>query len=150
MIPVRSLFEAHLTVSHLERSMKFYGDTLGLELAQVFEERRVAFYWLGGRGHSMLGIWETGTAPQRMSLHVAFAVNEKDLLEAPARLKSAGIVPCDFNGTPTDEPVVLAWMPALSLYFQDPDGHSLEYIAMLPDAPQPDRGVVKWSEWNQK
>ena len=61
MIPIRSLFEAHLTVSNLERSMKFYGETLGLELAQVFEERRVAFYWLGGRGHSMLGIWETGS-----------------------------------------------------------------------------------------
>ena len=111
MIPVRSLFEAHLTVSNLVRSMKFYGETLGLELAQVFDERRVAFYWLGGRGHSMLGIWETGSSPQRMSLHVAFTVDAKDLLDAPARLKSAGIVPRDFAGNPTDEPVVLAWMP---------------------------------------
>ncbi len=80
MIPIRSLFEAHLTVSNLERSMKFYGETLGLELAQVFDDRRVAFYWLGGRGHSMLGIWETGSSPQRMSLHVAFTVDTKDLL----------------------------------------------------------------------
>jgi lactoylglutathione lyase len=127
--------------------MKFYGNTLGLELAQLFEDRSVAFYWLGGRGHSMLGLWQTGTAPQRMSLHVAFKVDANDLLEAPARLKSAGIVPRDFSGNPTDEPVVLAWMPALSLYFQDADGHSLEYLAMLPDTPQPDRGVVPWSEW---
>jgi len=40
-------------------------------------------------------------------------------------------------------------MPALSLYFQDPDGHSLEYLAMLTDDPQPERGVVKWSEWRK-
>ena len=58
-------------------------------------------------------------------------------------------MPRDFAGNPTDEPVVLAWMPALSLYFQDPDGHSLEYLAMLPEEPQPDRGVVKWSEWKK-
>jgi len=149
MIPIRSLFEAHLTVSNLERSMKFYGETLGLELAQVFEERRVAFYWLGGRGHSMLGIWETGSSPQRMNLHVAFTVDTQDLVGAPAHLKSAGIVPRDFAGNPTDEPVVLAWMPALSLYFQDPDGHSLEYLAMLTDDPQPERGVVRSSEWRK-
>jgi lactoylglutathione lyase len=43
MIPVRVLFESHLTVTNLERSMAFFGDTLGLELAEVFRERRVAF-----------------------------------------------------------------------------------------------------------
>jgi lactoylglutathione lyase len=45
MIPIRGLFEGHLTVSDLQRSMAFFGDTLGLELAQVFSERRVAFSW---------------------------------------------------------------------------------------------------------
>ena len=25
--------------------------------------------------------------------------------------------------------------------------HLLEYIAMLPDAPRPDGGVVSWREW---
>ena len=62
MIPIQEVFEAHLTVSDLQRSMEFYGDTLGLELASVFPERKVAFYWMGGRGRSMLGIWETGPA----------------------------------------------------------------------------------------
>jgi hypothetical protein len=36
MIPIRDLFESHLTVTNLQRSMSFFGDTLGLELAQVF------------------------------------------------------------------------------------------------------------------
>ena len=67
MIPLRDLFESHLTVTNLERSMAFFGDTLGLELSEVFRERRVAFYWVGGRGNSMLGLWEVGTGPQRLS-----------------------------------------------------------------------------------
>ena len=43
MIPVRHLFESHLTVANLERSMAFYGQLLGLELAAVFPEWQVAF-----------------------------------------------------------------------------------------------------------
>lgn len=75
MIPFRGLFEAHLTVKDLQRSISFFGGALGLELAQVFPERKVAFYWIGRRGDSMLGLWEAGTGPQRMSLHVAFSVD---------------------------------------------------------------------------
>ena len=56
MIPIRDLFEAHLSVKDLQRSMSFFGDALGLELAQVFPERKVAFYWIGRRGDSMLGL----------------------------------------------------------------------------------------------
>jgi lactoylglutathione lyase len=147
MIPIRDLFEAHLTVGNLERSMSFFGDTLGLKLARVFPDRRAAFYWIGGPGASMLGLWETGTAPQRMNLHVAFTVELSHLLNGPQRLRAVNVAPLDFEGNPTDEPVVLAWMPAASLYFHDPDGNLLEFLAMLPDAPQPELGVVKWTEW---
>jgi hypothetical protein len=38
-----------------------------------------------------------------------------------------------------DEPVVFPWMPAASVYFDDPDGHSLEYIALLPHPARPER-----------
>lgn len=72
MIPVHDLFDSHLNVTDLQRSMSFFGQTLGLELAEVFWERRLAFYWIGGRGNSMLGLWEVGTGPQRLSLHIAF------------------------------------------------------------------------------
>jgi lactoylglutathione lyase len=149
MIPVRDLFESHLTVIDLQRSMTFFSQTLELELAEVFWERRVAFYWIGGRGTSMLGLWEAGTGPQRLSLHVAFRIDLEDLLDAPARLRAADAVPLDFEGKPTEEPVVLAWMPAASLYFHDPDGNLLELLAMLPGAPQPQLGVISWSRWLQ-
>jgi lactoylglutathione lyase len=150
VIPIHHLFESHLTVSSLQRSMAFFGGVLGLELAQVFLERRVAFYWVGRRNESMLGLWETGTIPQRLSLHLAFRVDLSDLLEAPERLRAANIIPRDFRGTPTEEPVVLAWMPAASLYFHDPDGNSLEFLAMLPDSPQPDLGGINWGRWSRR
>ena len=150
MIPIPNLFETHLTVSDLQRSMAFFGDTLGLKLARAFPDRKATFYWIGDRGSSMLGLWETGSAPQRMSLHIAFTVELADLLNAPQRLRAANVIPRDFAGNPTDEPVVLAWMPAASLYFQDPDGNLLEFLAMLPDPPRPELGVVSWTEWMTK
>jgi len=96
MIPVHDLFESHLNVTDLQRSMSFFGQTLGLELAQVFWERRVAFYWIGGRrGNSMLGLWEVGTGPQRLSLHIAFRADLPHLLDCGPRF-----FPCSSRSLP--------------------------------------------------
>jgi lactoylglutathione lyase len=150
MTPVAAvgrLFEAHLIVADLDVSIAFYRDCLGLELAHVVPARGAAFFWIGALGNSMLGLWQAGAGPQKTTSHIAFAAAAGDVIEAPVRLRSAGVVPLDFNGQPTDEPVVLAWMPALALYFLDPDGHLLEFIAMLEGEPRPDEGVVAWRTW---
>jgi lactoylglutathione lyase len=102
---------------------------------------------MGGRGETMLGLWEVQASPQRMNLHIAFKVELPDLLDAPRRLQAANITPLDFWGTPTDEVTVLAWMPAASVYFRDPDGNLLEYLTMLSDPARPGLGVVGRSRW---
>lgn len=53
----------------------------------------------------------------------------------------------DFYGRPTTEPSVIGWVPAASVFFNDPDGHLLEYLAMLPHEPRPQAGVVPHKEW---
>jgi lactoylglutathione lyase len=150
MTPVAAidrLFEAHLIVANLDASIAFYQDRLGLELAHVVAANQAAFFWIGSRGNSMLGLWQAGAGPQKTTTHIAFAAVTADVIAAPGRLQSAGIVALDFDGRPTDEPVVLAWMPAVAVYFLDPDGHLLEYIAMLEGEPRPDDGVVAWRAW---
>jgi lactoylglutathione lyase len=146
---VDRLFETHLVVADLDISIAFYRNRLGLELAHVTPARRVAFFWIGARGNTMLGLWEVNADRQKTTTHIAFAAALDAVRAAPGRLQSFGITPLDFDGTPTDEPVVLAWMPAASVYFRDPDGHLLEYIAMLEDAPRHDDSVVKWSAWRR-
>lgn len=150
IIPISDLFEAHLTVSELGRAIAFYGDILGFPLARVFPDRKVAFFWIGAPGRAMLGLWEAGAMPMSISLHVAFQVELSDLHAAPTRLEKAGVQPRDFTGAPTQEPVVLAWMPAASVFFRDPDDNLLEFITMLPDPPRPDLGVLPWSDWERR
>jgi lactoylglutathione lyase len=148
--PVDRLFEAHLTVFDLDASIAFYRDRVGLELAHVVAPRQAAFFWVGSRCTTMLGLWAGGSAPQKTTTHIAFVARLDDVIAAPRVLREAGITSLDFDGHPTDEPVVLAWMPAASIYFHDPDGHLLEYIAMLPGDARPDRGVLRWHEWTQR
>jgi hypothetical protein len=38
-------------------------------------------------------------------------------------------------------------MPAAAVYFRDPDGNLLEFIAMLPEQPRADLGVLPWRMW---
>ena len=145
--PVRGLFETHLTVRDVPRSVAFYRDVVGLPVALELPERNAAFMWIGERGRSMLGLWGIGSAVNSMTLHIAFDVALDDVLAAPARLRGAGVTPLSFFGVETDEPDVLGWMPAAAVYFQDPDGHLLEYLAMLDEPPRPDAGILPWSRW---
>lgn len=151
MVPIKRLYESHLTVSNLSRSIDFYRDVVGLELAHTVPERHAAFFWVGGRDQSMLGLWSVHSSPIRVRLHIAFQVELDEVVRSVGVLRSKGITPRDGGGGPEiDEPIVFPWMPAASVYFDDPDGHSLEYIAILADSPKPEmRGTIKLSEWQR-
>src|SRR4051812_20238156 len=143
-VVARGLFESHLSVADPQRSLAFYRDVVGLEPAGSFQAIGAEFVWIGGRGDSMLGLWSRGAAPLSTTGHIAFEASLEDVLAAPARLRELGVTPLDFDGAETAEPSVLGWMPAAAVYFEDPDGHLLEYLAMLSEPPAPDRGIVPW------
>jgi lactoylglutathione lyase len=146
-LPPRALFETHLDVRDLERSIAFYRDVVGLEFASRLPERHVAFFWIGGRGHSMLGLWSGSSSPNAARLHTAFALDLDAVLASPSVLRRSGAEPLDFNGRSATGPSVIGWMPAASVFFHDPDGHLLEYLAMLPHQPRPEAGVVPYGDW---
>lgn len=146
-VPIEGLFEAHLAVNDLGRSVAFYRDVIGLTLGLEQPERGAAFFWAGDVGAGLLGLWSLGSAPMAVASHVAFRVSLPHVLVAGERLRAAGITPLSFLGQETDEPSVIAWMPAAATYLRDPDGHLLEYLAMLEGPGAPDRGILSWSEW---
>lgn len=146
-VPVGGLFEAHLAVSDLGRSVAFYRDVVGLTLGLEQSERGAAFFWTAERGAGLLGLWSLGSAPMAFTSHVAFRASLADVLGAAERLRAAGITPLSFFGDETDEPSVIAWMPAAAMYFRDPDGHLLEYLAMLESPGAADSGILSWSRW---
>jgi catechol 2,3-dioxygenase-like lactoylglutathione lyase family enzyme len=75
---------------------------------------------------------------QVLRQHLAFEVPKERFHEAVQMLKKSGVHITDFFGKETEEGSVHPWMPIVSVYFSDPDGHVLELLSKLPDEPQPD------------
>ena len=46
--------------------------------------------------------------------------------------------------------MVFSWMPALAIYFDDPDGHCLEFISILEGEPKPELGIITYDEWERQ
>src|SRR5215208_2279956 len=76
------LFETHLAVRDVERSIAFYRDVVGLAVGLRVPERDAAFLWVGARGDSMLGLWSLGSAPLGITSHVAFEALSEDVFGA--------------------------------------------------------------------
>lgn len=147
---IGGLYETHLTVRDLDRSLDFYAGTLGLTLARRFPGRDAAFLWVGSPSQSMLGLWATGTAPMGLRLHFAFRMEEDAVLGLCGRLEQAGVQPLGFHGTPVAEPEVIGWMPCVTVYCKDPDGHSVEFLAMLGEEPDDGFGIAPYSQWRAR
>jgi len=146
---IKGLFETHLYVENLERSIDFYKNIPGLEQCYYEEGRRAAFFWIGKPKQAMLGLWEK--PKEKIDIrHFAFECDVDFILnESVNLLKSHNLKPYNFLKDGTEQPMVFAWMPALAIYFNDPDGHALEFIAVLEGKTRPESEalVISYDEW---
>lgn len=148
---IKGLYEAHLPVRDIERSIVFY-EQLGLELA--YRGDRVTFFWIE-KGRSWLGLWECEQIeiPYHPSIrHVAFQVERKDIHDAQAWLSERGITVREaFGISPEQQPLVLNNTPNehAAIYFNDPDGNSLEFIAPLRLDVEDPLEVDTLEEWER-
>jgi lactoylglutathione lyase len=144
---IKGLYETHINVSNLELAVDFYKNTLGLELASLEEKRRIAFFWIGRPKEYMLGLWEKPAAGLEKN-HFAFRCEVEDILHRSAGwLKERKLSPYNFLKDGTEKPMVFGWMPAIAIYFDDPDGNILEFIAILNGKARPELGVIAYEEW---
>ncbi|MEJ2204125.1 MAG: VOC family protein [Gemmatimonadota bacterium] len=151
----RGLYEVHLPVSDLRRSVEFYR-RLGLRLGfgSVHDQSALLLYERGGT-RWMLGLFVVDVIAHRhpAEYHVALRVSEADVDGMIPYLRERGIDPVHPETAPIQggmhEPIVHGWMPAASVFFRDPDGHLLELIAELSDEPRPKIAYLPLSEWRK-
>lgn len=125
--PVSHVLETSLYVSDLDRAQRFYQDVFGFEL--FIRDSRMCGLGVPGRQVLLLfrhggsiepGCTPGGTIPPHDAsgaLHLCFAIAWGELAAWKQHLAAAGI--------PVESRVVWAG-GGESLYFRDPDGHSLE------------------------
>jgi lactoylglutathione lyase len=147
------LYETHLPVANTEIAKDFYTGIVGLPFAYRDPTRDIVFLWVTSKKQGMIGLWgpnttygrESGIAPK---CHVAFALSLDQLFGAIKKLNNDGIETLGFGGDKAPEPTVIGWMPSAQIYFRDPDGHTLEFISILPDPPNPGFNGL-YSEWEE-
>ncbi|MGV4413663.1 VOC family protein [Chryseobacterium sp. T1] len=143
---IKGLYETHIQVSDLEKSLKFYTEVLGLKFAHKDDTRPIIFLWIGEGKQAMLGLWEQKENLQ--TRHFAFSSTTEDILNYSVDyLKNRNLKPYNFLKDGLDTPMVFAWMPALAIYFNDPDGNQLEFISILEGEAKPELGVVSYEDW---
>ena len=74
-------------------------------------------------------------------------VDLEDVLGAAAVLKTKGVAPLGFHGEPSEEPVLIGWMPAVAQYFRGPDDHLIEFICPLEEQPDETFGIGPCKAW---
>lgn len=128
----------HLTVSNLERALRFYRDALGFAVTQRMGDSAVFLSAGGYHHHIALNTWagEGAAAPPpgRTGLyHLAILLpNRRELARAFRRLFDHGV---SLEGA-ADHGVSEA------IYLRDPDGHGVELYCDRDPAEWPRRGGV--------
>ena len=147
---IKGIYETHINVENLEASIEFYQNVLGLEKCGYNDERRIAFFWVGKPQEYMLGLWEKPKS-EIVKMHFAFRCDKDDILNnSISFLKERNLKPYNFLKDNKEIPMVFSWMPALAIYFDDPDGHCLEFISILEGQPKPELGIITFDEWERE
>ena len=120
MIPIRGIYEVAIRVKDLPRAEAFYTEVLGLAEGLRDDRRNWVFLRAGGNAGMIVLQEDKGDWPKQ---HFAFTVAESDIEHAANSLRKKGIE--------VEGPVLHEWMPAKSIYFDDPDGHALELCAPI-------------------
>ena len=129
MIPIAGIYEVAIRVKDLARSEEFYVKTLGLEEGIRDRKRNWLFLRAGGNAGMIVLQEDKGEWPTQ---HFAFTVAEGEIEAAAKALQERGVV--------IEGPVFHEWMPAKSVYFNDPDGHELELCASVEKATNVEAG----------
>ena len=147
---IKGIYETHINVENLEASIEFYQNVLGLEKCGYNDERRIAFFWVGKPQEYMLGLWEKPKS-EIVKMHFAFRCDKEDILNnSISFLKERNLKPYNFLKDNNEIPMVFSWMPALAIYFDDPDGHCLEFISILEGQQKPELGIITFDEWERE
>ncbi|MED4072085.1 VOC family protein [Priestia endophytica] len=147
---IKGIYEAHLPVKDLENSIDFY-KRLGLELA--WRDESTAFFWID-KGRSWLGLWEGDEykTPYHPALrHIAFEVTYEDLKTSVEWLNTLGIKAGPVNPNQPIDPFIRPNQGNGTVYFNDPDGNSLELMCYV-EVPEHLRHItnkLSFSEWEE-
>jgi len=117
-LPIKGVYEIAIRVKDLSVSEPFYTNVLGLEIGIRDTKRNWLFLRAGGEAGMIVLQEDSGDWPRQ---HFAFTIDESDIERAAASLSEAGVK--------LEGPMFHEWMPATSLYFEDPDGNQLELCA---------------------
>jgi len=95
----------------------------------------------------MLGLWEL--PKERIDIrHFAFECKAEFIInESFNWFKERNIPFRNFLSDGIERPMVFSWIPAISIYFNDPDGHELEFIGLLNGSPRPEMGIITYEAW---
>ncbi len=145
---IKGMYEAHLPVSNLEKSIEFY-QSLGLELA--WRDEDTAFLWIEKK-KSWIGLWEgeEHKIPYHPSIrHIAFCIDYEDMKNALNWLQARNIEAVPFGGRESIEPFVRPDQGNASVYFNDLDGNSLELMCFVEVPERLREATTKWTlqEW---